>query len=161
MPARLFFRIIATQIPVVLGYTFLHRHQPWVNWRRREVQITQRGTTYVIPALPATDVFRMVGRIIRPGVSSLEVPPLAKELATVNAAEVRARTTIPTTAATETTSAATLESRRREPSAPPPANSPGVAQATLPFTTCCLTSPPALTSLDVPREQLSPPTPSS
>jgi hypothetical protein len=71
MSVRLFLRVLPTPIPVVLGYTFLHRHQPSVDWRKSEVQITRSGITYVIPALPLFEVFRLSGWLKNPQVATL------------------------------------------------------------------------------------------
>ena len=54
---RLFLRIIATPIPVVLGYPFLHQFEPTVNWRKRVVTIKRKDKVYTIPALPAHESF--------------------------------------------------------------------------------------------------------
>jgi hypothetical protein len=68
MPVKLLLRVIKTTIPVVLGYPFLSRVQPLVDWRRRVLRVERKGRVYEIPALPAADSFRMtfpVGAALR------------------------------------------------------------------------------------------------
>ena len=59
MPISLQLRVINTSIPVVLGYTFLTKFQPHIDWKKRFVRIWRKGKIYEISALPAADSFRM------------------------------------------------------------------------------------------------------
>ena len=51
--ARTFFKVLDTPIPMVLGYTFLVRHQPIMDWPSRKMTITRRGYAHVIQVFPS------------------------------------------------------------------------------------------------------------
>ncbi len=49
---RLYLRVIETTIPIVLGYPFLMKFNPQVDWRGRWVRIERKGKVFQIPDLP-------------------------------------------------------------------------------------------------------------
>ena len=53
---KAYFKVLNTPIPMVLGYTFLIRHQPVIDWLSREMTITRRGFVYRIRGCPALSV---------------------------------------------------------------------------------------------------------
>ena len=81
MPVRLNLRVIDTAIPVVLGYPFLAKFQPLIDWKRRRVRVTRKGKMFDIPALAAADSYRMtcpVESADEPKVMAIE-PSMEKE----------------------------------------------------------------------------------
>jgi hypothetical protein len=59
MPVRLHLRVINTTIPIVLGYPFIAKFQPLVDWKNRRIRVTRKGKMFDIPALAVADSFRM------------------------------------------------------------------------------------------------------
>ena len=57
MALRLLLRVVATPIPIVLGYPFLLKFTPEVDWKKRIVRVTRNGRTYEIAASPASCSF--------------------------------------------------------------------------------------------------------
>ena len=64
---RLLLRMIKTNIPVVLGYPFLARLQPTIDWRRRVIRVERKNHVFEIPALPAADSYRITCPVVRGG----------------------------------------------------------------------------------------------
>ena len=73
MNVRLLLRMIKTNIPVVLGYPFLARLQPLVDWKRRVIRVERKDRVYEIPALPAADSYRITCPVVGDG--SLNATP--------------------------------------------------------------------------------------
>ena len=48
---RLFLRVSDTPLTIVLGYPFMHKFNPLINWKHRTVQIIHNGTTNIIPVV--------------------------------------------------------------------------------------------------------------
>ena len=59
MPIRLMLRVIATSLPVVLGYPFLAKLNPLIDFRRRILRIQRAGKTNEIKALPAPESYSL------------------------------------------------------------------------------------------------------
>ena len=57
MPVRLSLRIISTPLSLVLGYPFLARFTPQVDWKRRVLYIRRRNQKFVIPAFPPMECY--------------------------------------------------------------------------------------------------------
>ena len=57
MALRLMLRVVASPIPIVLGYPFLLKFSPEVDWKKRIVRVTRNGRTYEIAASPASCSF--------------------------------------------------------------------------------------------------------
>ena len=65
MPVRLLLRVIKTTIPIVLGYPFLARTQPTINWKQRVLRIERNGSVFEIKALAIADSYRMTCPVVR------------------------------------------------------------------------------------------------
>ena len=63
MPVKLMLRVIATTLPVVLGYTFVSRLNPHIDFRRRVLRIERHGRTFKIRALPTSESYS-IGRTV-------------------------------------------------------------------------------------------------
>ena len=82
MPVRLSLRVIKTTIPIVLGYPFLARTQPTIDWKQRVLRIEPKGKVFDINALAIADSYRMtcpVVRVTKIGEGEVEVWKYAKE----------------------------------------------------------------------------------
>ena len=71
MPIRLMLRVIATSLPVVLGYPFLAKLNPFIDFRRRLLRIQRSGKTYEIKALPSVESYSL-GRTSPENTSGME-----------------------------------------------------------------------------------------
>ena len=65
MPVRLSLRVIKTSIPFVLGYPFLARTQPTIDWKQRVLKIERKGKVFEIKALEIADSYRMTCPVVR------------------------------------------------------------------------------------------------
>ena len=65
MPVRLSLRVIKTTIPIVLGYPFLARTQPTIDWKQRVLRIERKGKVFEIKALAIADSHRMTCPVVR------------------------------------------------------------------------------------------------
>ena len=54
--ATTYLKVLPTPIPMVLGYTFLLRHQPQVDWAQRMLTFSRRGKTFVVKGHPEPDL---------------------------------------------------------------------------------------------------------
>ena len=82
MPVRLSLRVIKTKIPIVLGYPFLARTQPTIDWKQRLLRIERNGKVFEIKALAIADSYRMtcpVVRVTKMGEGEVEVGKDVKE----------------------------------------------------------------------------------
>ena len=82
MPVRLSLRVIKTTIPIVLGYPFLERTQPTIDWKQRVLRIERNGKVFEIKALAIADSYRMtcpVVRVTKMGDGEVEVGKELKE----------------------------------------------------------------------------------
>ena len=82
MPVRLSIRVIKTTIPIVLGYPFLARTQPTIDWKQRVLRIERKGKVFEIKALAIADSYRMtcpVVRVAKMGEGEVEVEKELKE----------------------------------------------------------------------------------
>ena len=48
MPVRLSLRVINTTIPIVLGYHFLARTQPTIDWKQRVLMVERKRKVFEI-----------------------------------------------------------------------------------------------------------------
>ena len=65
MTVRLSLRVIKTTIPIVLGYPFLARTQPTIDWKQRVLRIERKGKVFEIKALAIADSYRMTCPVVR------------------------------------------------------------------------------------------------
>ena len=65
MPVRLSLRVIKTTIPIVLGYPFLARTQPTIDWKQRVLRIERKWKVFEIKALAIADSYRMTCPVVR------------------------------------------------------------------------------------------------
>ena len=65
MHVSLSLRVIKTTIPIVLGYTFLARTQPTIDWKQRVLRIERKGKVFEIKALAIADSYRMTCPVVR------------------------------------------------------------------------------------------------
>ena len=65
LPVRLSLRVIKTTIPIVLGYPFLSRTQPTIDWKQRVLSIELKGNVFEIKALAIADSYRMTCPVVR------------------------------------------------------------------------------------------------
>ena len=75
-PVRLSLRVIKTTIPIVLGYPFLARTQPTIDWKQRVLRIERKGKVFEIKALAIADSYRMrcpVVRVVKVGEGEADV----------------------------------------------------------------------------------------
>ena len=82
MPVRLSLRVIKTTIPIVLGYPFLARTQPTIDWKQRVLRIERKGKMFKIKALAITDSYILtcpVVRVTKMGEGEVEVGKDVKE----------------------------------------------------------------------------------
>ena len=59
MPVRLSLRVIKTTIPIVLGYPFLARTQPTIDWKQWVLRIERKGKVFEIKVLAIAESYRM------------------------------------------------------------------------------------------------------
>ena len=64
-PVRLSLRVIKTTIPIVLGYHFLARTQPTIDWKQRVIRVERKWKIYEIKALAIVDSCRMTCPVVR------------------------------------------------------------------------------------------------
>ena len=57
--------MIKTTIPIVLGYPFLARTQPTIDWNQRVLRIERKGKVFEIKALAIADSYRMTCPVVR------------------------------------------------------------------------------------------------
>ena len=57
--------MIKTTIPIVLGYPFLARTQPTVDWKKRVLRIERKGRVFEVKALAIADSYRMTCPVVR------------------------------------------------------------------------------------------------
>ena len=82
MPVRLSLMVIKTTIPIVLGYPFLARTQPTIDWKQRVLRIERKWKVFEIKALAVADSYRMtcpVVRVTKMGKGEVEVGKDVKE----------------------------------------------------------------------------------
>ena len=82
MPVRLSLMVIKTTIHIVLGYPFLARTQPTIDWKQRVLRIERKGKVFEIKALAIADSYRMtcpVVRVTKMGEGEVEVGKELKE----------------------------------------------------------------------------------
>ena len=65
MPVRLLLRVIKTTIPIVLGYHFLARTQPTIDWKQRVLRVERKVRIFEIKALAIADAYRMKCPVVR------------------------------------------------------------------------------------------------
>ena len=63
MAVSLLLRVIKTTIPVVLGYPFVAKMQPLIDWKRMVLRVERKGLVFEIPALPPSNFFRMTSPV--------------------------------------------------------------------------------------------------
>ena len=56
--------MIKTTIPIVLGYPFLARTQPTIDWKQRVLRIERKGKVFEIKALAIADSYRMTCPVV-------------------------------------------------------------------------------------------------
>ena len=74
--------MIKTTIPIVLGYPFLARTQPTIDWKQRVPRIERKWKVFEIKALAIADSYRMtcpVVRVTKMGDGEVEVGKDGKE----------------------------------------------------------------------------------
>ena len=76
MPVKLQMSVIKTAIPVVIGYQFLAKLQPHIDWKKRCVGIWRNVKNFEVQALPAADSFRIT--IPTTGVMEVEFDMLSE-----------------------------------------------------------------------------------
>ena len=64
MPVRVSLRVIKTTIPIVLGYPFLSKTQPTIDWKQRVLRIERKGRVFEIKALAIADSYRMTCPVV-------------------------------------------------------------------------------------------------
>ena len=64
MPVRVSLRVIKTTIPIGLGYPFLARTQPTIDWKQRVLRIERKGKVFEIKALAIADSNRMTCLVV-------------------------------------------------------------------------------------------------
>ena len=65
MPVRLSLVVIKTTLPIVLGYHFLARTQPTIDWKQRVLRVERKGKILEIKALAIADSYRMTCPVVR------------------------------------------------------------------------------------------------
>ena len=65
MPVRLSLRVIKTTIHIVLGYPFLARTRPTIDWKHRVLTIERKGKVFDIKALAIADSYMMTCPVVR------------------------------------------------------------------------------------------------
>ena len=65
MPVRLSLRVIKTTIPIVVGYPFLARTQPTIDWKQRVLRIDLKGKVFEIKPLSIADSYMMTCPVVR------------------------------------------------------------------------------------------------
>ena len=65
MPVRVSLRVMKTTIPIVLGYPFLAKTQPTIDWKQRVLRIERKGKVFEIKALAIADSYRMTCPVVR------------------------------------------------------------------------------------------------
>ena len=65
MPVRLSLMVIKTTIPIVLGYPFLARTQPTIEWKQRVLRIERNWKVFEIKALAIADSYRMTCPVVK------------------------------------------------------------------------------------------------
>ena len=78
MPVRLSLRVVKTTIPIVLGYPFLARTQPTIDWKQRVLRIERKGKVFEIKALAIADSYRMTCPVVRVTKMGVEKSRLGK-----------------------------------------------------------------------------------
>ena len=74
--------VIKTTIPIVLGYPFLARTQPTIDWKQRVLRSERKGKVFEIKALAIADSYMMtcpVVRVTKMGEGEVEAGKDAKE----------------------------------------------------------------------------------
>ena len=82
MPVRVSLRVIKTTIPIVLGYPFLAKTQPSIDWKQRVLRIERKWKVFEIKALAIADSYSMtcpVVRVAKMGEGEVEVGKDLKE----------------------------------------------------------------------------------
>ena len=64
MPVRLSFRVIKSTIPIVLGYSFLARTQPTIDWKQRVLRVERKAKVFEIKALAIADSHKMTCPVV-------------------------------------------------------------------------------------------------
>ena len=83
MPVRLSLSVIKTPIPIVLGYPFLARTQPTIDWKQRVLRMERKDKLFEINALAIADSYSMpypVVRVSKMGEGEVEVGKELKEV---------------------------------------------------------------------------------
>ena len=65
MPVKLSLSVIKTTIRIVLGYPFLARTQPTIDWKQRVLRVERKGKIFEIKALAIADSYRMTCPVVR------------------------------------------------------------------------------------------------
>ena len=65
MPVRLSLRVIKTTIPIVLGYPFLARTQPTIDWKQRVLRIERKWKVFEIKGLAIAESYRVTCHVVR------------------------------------------------------------------------------------------------
>ena len=65
MPVRLSLRVIKTTIPIVVGYPFLARTQPTIDWKQRVLIIERNWKVFEIKASEIADSYMMTCPVVR------------------------------------------------------------------------------------------------
>ena len=64
MPVRVSLRVIKATIPIVLGYQFLAKTQPTIDWKQRVLRIERKWKVFEIKALAIADSYRMTCPVV-------------------------------------------------------------------------------------------------